>query len=290
MPEPTPISASTVTAQPQITPDTKVAADRVAPAQPSSTRKSRKSFWLRQFYTIHWMSSAISLIGLLLFAVTGFTLNHAADIEGSPAVSEGSGQLPQKLLPLVAPDDKPDAKKPLPPQVAEWLADTFDVKARGDATSGMVNVFDRSGNAPPVAGQLKEITRMGQRSYNIFPNVTMPIAENLFPAMSLWPLAPDRTRFEIRFLKIPAADGSFDTQVDKDTVAAFGAVAQEDLSVLEDMQSALASGGIGTMPICYGEQFLYNFHRELDRVIGKERVPVDLAVTDIDIPLVGANV
>ena len=29
---------------------------------------------------------------------------------------------------------------------------------------------------------------------------------------------------------------------------------------------------------------------ELDRVIGKERVPVDLAVTDIDIPLVGANV
>lgn len=133
MPEPTPISASTVTAQPQIMPDTKVAADRVAPAQPSSTRKSRKSFWLRQFYTIHWMSSAISLIGLLLFAVTGFTLNHAADIEGSPAVSEGSGQLPQKLLPLVAPDDKPDAKKPLPPQVAEWLADTFDVKARGDA-------------------------------------------------------------------------------------------------------------------------------------------------------------
>ena len=162
------------------------------------------------------------------------------------------------------------------------------VKARGDATSGMVNVFDRSGNAPPEPGQMKEITRMGQRSYNIFPNVTMPIAEDLFPAMSLWPLAPDRTRFEIRFLKIPAADGSFDTQVDRDTVAAFDAIAKEDLSALEDMQSALASGGIDTMPLCYGEQFLYNFHRELDRVIGKERVPGDLAVSDIEIPLVGA--
>lgn len=96
-------------------------------------RKSRKSFWLRQFYTIHWMSSAISLIGLLLFAITGFTLNHAAEIEGEPVVAEGSGQLPAKLLPLIAPNDKPDAKKPLPPKVADWVAGTFQVKAGGEA-------------------------------------------------------------------------------------------------------------------------------------------------------------
>lgn len=96
-------------------------------------RKSRKSFWLRQFYTIHWMSSAISLIGLLLFAITGFTLNHAAEIEGEPVVAEGSGQLPAKLLPLIAPNDKPDAKKPLPPKVADWVARTFQVKAGGEA-------------------------------------------------------------------------------------------------------------------------------------------------------------
>jgi len=97
------------------------------------TRKSRKSFWMRQFYTIHWMSSAISLIGLILFAITGFTLNHAAEIEGEPVIAEGSGQLPAKLLPLIAPDDKPDAKKPLPPEVAAWVARTFSVKAGGEA-------------------------------------------------------------------------------------------------------------------------------------------------------------
>jgi len=98
-----------------------------------SIRKSRKSFWLRQFYTIHWMSSAISLIGLLLFAITGFTLNHAAEIEGEPVVAEGSGQLPAPLLPLIAPDDKPDAKKPLPPKIADWVAATFKVEAGGAA-------------------------------------------------------------------------------------------------------------------------------------------------------------
>jgi hypothetical protein len=100
-------------------------------------RRSRKSFWLRQFYTIHWMSSAISLIGLLLFAITGFTLNHAAEIEGTPVVTEGSGRLPAKLLPLLAagsaPDSGAEAKKALPPPVADWVAATFKVKADGDA-------------------------------------------------------------------------------------------------------------------------------------------------------------
>lgn len=101
--------------------------------KPTRSRKSRKSFWLRQFYTLHWMSSALSLIGLLLFAITGFTLNHAAEIEGTPVVSEGSGQLPEKLLPLIAPRDEADAKKPLPPEVAGWAAKTFKVPAQGEA-------------------------------------------------------------------------------------------------------------------------------------------------------------
>lgn len=100
---------------------------------PQKQKKSRKAFWLKQLHTWHWVSSAISLIGLLLFAVTGFTLNHAAEIEGAPVVTEGSGQLPEKLLPLVAPDDREDTKKALPPEVADWVGKTFKVKAGGEA-------------------------------------------------------------------------------------------------------------------------------------------------------------
>jgi hypothetical protein len=96
-------------------------------------KRSRKAFWLRQLHTWHWMSSAISLIGLLLFTITGFTLNHAAEIEGAPVVSEGSGQLPAPLLAQIAPDDKPDARKPLPAAVAKWVGETFSVKSGGTA-------------------------------------------------------------------------------------------------------------------------------------------------------------
>ena len=97
-------------------------------------KRSRKAFWLKQLHTWHWISSAISLVGLLLFAVTGFTLNHAAEIEGSPQTVERAAQLPAPLLPAVKPDAAADTKKPLPATVAEWVEGNLDVRhARGDA-------------------------------------------------------------------------------------------------------------------------------------------------------------
>ena len=104
-----------------------------APSPPAARKRSRKSFWLKQLHTWHWMSSAISLIGLLLFAITGFTLNHAADIEGTAKTVDRAAQLPPALLPLVKPDDKPDAKQPLPAPVAGWLRANLKMSAEGIA-------------------------------------------------------------------------------------------------------------------------------------------------------------
>jgi uncharacterized protein len=96
-------------------------------------KRSRKSFWLKQLHTWHWMSSAISLIGLLLFAITGFTLNHAADIEGSPRTIDHAVQLPPALLAKVKADDLPDAKKPIPADVAKWVQAQVKIEASGTA-------------------------------------------------------------------------------------------------------------------------------------------------------------
>lgn len=80
----------------------------------------------------HWMSSAISLIGLLLFAITGFTLNHAADIEASPVVAEKAAQMPPALLAELGPDPA-SGKGTLPRPVAAWVEGHFPVKASGEA-------------------------------------------------------------------------------------------------------------------------------------------------------------
>lgn len=100
---------------------------------PSQKKKSAKAFWLKQLHTWHWVSSAISLIGLLLFAFTGITLNHAADIEGSPQTVEKAATLPATLRAQIAPDDQPDTKKPLPAPVAAWIEQAVGQRGTGEA-------------------------------------------------------------------------------------------------------------------------------------------------------------
>ncbi|MFC7338349.1 PepSY-associated TM helix domain-containing protein [Haloferula chungangensis] len=87
-----------------------------------SKSKKRKAFWTKQFYAWHWISSALSLVGILLFAVTGITLNHAADIPAKPAISTRELTLPTEIAQdLAAQPDESDRDAPLPEPVARWL-------------------------------------------------------------------------------------------------------------------------------------------------------------------------
>ncbi len=86
----------------------------------TDTTAGQRSFWLRHLHRWHWISSALCLIGMLLFAFTGITLNHAAQIEARPAITERAAVLPAALLAsLATPADRTDA--PLPPALRDAL-------------------------------------------------------------------------------------------------------------------------------------------------------------------------
>ena len=88
---------------------------------------ARRGGWLKQLHSWHWISSAICLIGMMLFSITGITLNHAASIEAKPAILQQQLQLPAELLTLVrAADDAKDEKKPLPPTLLAWAGKHID--------------------------------------------------------------------------------------------------------------------------------------------------------------------
>jgi hypothetical protein len=91
------------------------------------TTPQRRAFWMRQLHQWHWVSSALCLIGLLLFALTGVTLNHARQIEATPEVSRRSATLPLPLRKAVAGADERKASLPAP--VSAWLADTLHARA-----------------------------------------------------------------------------------------------------------------------------------------------------------------
>ena len=59
-------------------------------------------FWRNQLRQWHWISSALCLIALLLFSVTGFTLNHTAQIAAHPKTTHVEKDLPASTLALIA--------------------------------------------------------------------------------------------------------------------------------------------------------------------------------------------
>jgi hypothetical protein len=101
-----------------------------SPARPAAAAyRNRRAFWLKHLHQWHWISSAICLIGMLLFAATGITLNHAGEIEAKPRVTERTATLPPDLLPQLAGVTQP--KGQLPPAVADWLGREFGISAGG---------------------------------------------------------------------------------------------------------------------------------------------------------------
>ncbi len=91
-----------------------------------------RAWWLKTLYRWHWISSAIALVGMLLFAATGLTLNHASQIEAHPVVVDRKAQLPAALLAAQAPAAgarKHDA--PLTPDLADWVANALQVDVHG---------------------------------------------------------------------------------------------------------------------------------------------------------------
>ncbi|MBI3711686.1 MAG: PepSY-associated TM helix domain-containing protein [Burkholderiales bacterium] len=98
------------------------------------TAQQKRSFWLRHLHNWHWISSALCLIAMLLFAITGFTLNHAVDIEAKVTRSQQQAQLPPALLQkLNAAQQQQKAPTSLPLEVKHWLEREHHIDVDGKA-------------------------------------------------------------------------------------------------------------------------------------------------------------
>lgn len=67
-----------------------------------ATKSNRRAKWMRQLRQWHWISGAISLISMLLFAITGITLNHSSLFESKAATTTAEGTLPEDAIKRLA--------------------------------------------------------------------------------------------------------------------------------------------------------------------------------------------
>ena len=87
------------------------------------------AFYVGSVRQWHWISSAVCLLGMLLFAITGITLNHAAQISVEPQVHSIELQLPETILhSMTRPDED---KAPLPGDLKNWLNAALDIQIGG---------------------------------------------------------------------------------------------------------------------------------------------------------------
>lgn len=98
-----------------------------------SRSNASRAVWLKQLHQWHWISSALCLLGMFLFAITGITLNHASQIESKPVVSRQKAQLPAPLVTeLTAYAEKHDgANAPMPAAAERWLKQQWSLNAGG---------------------------------------------------------------------------------------------------------------------------------------------------------------
>jgi hypothetical protein len=84
--------------------------------------KKANRFHLGSVREWHWISSAICLVGMLLFAVTGITLNHAAQIKAKPEIVTHEAQVPAAVINAI--NIPADENAALPSALIEWLTQT----------------------------------------------------------------------------------------------------------------------------------------------------------------------
>jgi hypothetical protein len=92
----------------------------------------RRAFWLRTLHQWHWISAALCLVGMLLFSITGITLNHAGRIEARPRVTTLTASVPRTVLDRARAEAQGE-RAPLPDDLAAWLAGEWRIDAGGRA-------------------------------------------------------------------------------------------------------------------------------------------------------------
>lgn len=105
----------------------------------ASTDNRRRAYWLKTLHEWHWVSSALCLIGMMLFSVTGLTLNNASLIEAKPKITSLHATVDDAMRARLGQQAAEvrratQGKAALPADLQDWVRKTWQVDTgTGDA-------------------------------------------------------------------------------------------------------------------------------------------------------------
>jgi len=95
-----------------------------------AAESNRRAQWMRQLRQWHWISGAVSLVSMLLFAITGITLNHSSAIEARPVVTTNEATLAAPTVHEIAAAPR-SGRAPVPAALAAAIESTLGVDVSG---------------------------------------------------------------------------------------------------------------------------------------------------------------
>lgn len=134
---------------------------------------------------------------------------------------------------------------------------------------------------------VNDMVRCTSTAFGIFPNLITPVAAYGFPFITFWPIDKQTTRIDwthyapIDFDPREGLPANWQARLDN-----FALIMQEDFWNMAPMQKSLESPAMRGMPINYQERRIWNFHEEVDRLIGIERIPEKLRVEQLLAPYI----
>ncbi|MFM8563355.1 MAG: aromatic ring-hydroxylating oxygenase subunit alpha [Acidimicrobiia bacterium] len=129
---------------------------------------------------------------------------------------------------------------------------------------------------------VNDMVRCTSSAYGVFPNLITPVAAYGFPFITFWPVDKRTTRIDwthyapIDFDPALGLPPHWQARLDN-----FAHIMEEDFWNMAPMQRSLESPAMRGVPINYQERRIWNFHEQIDRLIGIDRVPEHLRVPQL---------
>jgi phenylpropionate dioxygenase-like ring-hydroxylating dioxygenase large terminal subunit len=132
----------------------------------------------------------------------------------------------------------------------------------------------------PVVEGLSELYREANPSFTAFPNLVSPSDITGFPLLVWYPLGVGRTQMQIHWFGPSWGDGERPPFWEI-KLGSWDLLLAEDTQNLEPIQESIEAAAHTGIPLNYQERRLWQFHVDIDRMIGSERVPEHLRVPDL---------
>ena len=176
------------------------------------------------------------------------------------------GLLPNGNSRMVTPFSEPSAK-------AFGMKDWQDFKT-----------FEQ-GSGPKIIPHLHPIMHSTRYSFTIFPNAVVPLGSSGFPILLFFPIDVSHTHLRIFHYGVPDEDENIEEKW-TNRISAFGKIIDEDIENLAPIQNSMESPFYEGLPLNYQERRIWYLHETIDRIIGIDRIPQHLRVSQMLTPFI----